>query len=42
MACFDLTDFEWGLIPLLLPNKPRGVARFDHRRALNRIFWGDA
>ena len=25
MARFDLTDFEWGLIQPLLPNKPRGV-----------------
>ncbi len=29
MARFDLTDFEWGLIQPLLPNKPRGVARVD-------------
>ncbi|MFN3614280.1 MAG: IS5/IS1182 family transposase, partial [Rubrimonas sp.] len=25
MARFDLSDFEWGLIQPLLPNKPRGV-----------------
>ncbi|RDC71504.1 transposase, partial [Rhodovulum sp. 12E13] len=31
MARFDLTDFEWGLIQPLLPNKPRGVARVDDR-----------
>jgi transposase len=24
---------------LLLPNKPRGVARLDDRRVLNGIFW---
>jgi transposase len=24
MARFDLSDFEWGLIQPLLPNKPRG------------------
>lgn len=39
MARFDLTDFEWGLIQPLLPNKPRGVARVDDRRVLNGIFW---
>ena len=39
MARFDLTDFEWGLIQPLLPNKPRGLARVDDRRVLNGIFW---
>ena len=39
MARFDLSDFEWGLIQPLLPNKPRGVARVDDRRVLNGIFW---
>lgn len=39
MARFDLTDFEWGLIQPLLPNKPRGMARVDDRRVLNGIFW---
>ena len=39
MARFDLTDFEWGLIQPLIPNKPRGVARVDDRRVLNGIFW---
>lgn len=39
MARFDLTDFEWGLIQPLLPNKPRGVARVDDRWVLNGIFW---
>lgn len=39
MARFDLTDFEWGLIQPVLPDKPRGVARLDDRRVLNGIFW---
>ena len=39
MARFDLTDFEWGLIQPLLPNKPRGKPRVDDRRVLNGIFW---
>ena len=39
MARFDLTDFEWGVIEPLLPNKPRGVPRVDDRRVLNGIFW---
>jgi transposase len=39
MARFDLTDFEWSVIELLLPNKPRGVPRVDDRRVLNGIFW---
>ena len=39
MARFDLSDFEWGMICPLLPNKPRGVPRVDDRRVLNGIFW---
>lgn len=39
VARFDLTDFEWGLIQPLLPDKPRGVARVDDRPVLNGIFW---
>ena len=39
MARFDLTDFEWGLIQPLLPNKPRGKPRVDDRRVLNGIFY---
>src|SRR5438067_3864027 len=35
----ELTDFEWGVIAPLLPNKPRGVPRVDDRRVLNGIFW---
>jgi transposase len=36
---YELTDYEWSAIKLLLPNKPRGVARVDDRRVLNGIFW---
>ncbi len=39
MSRYDLTDFEWRLNEPLLPNKPRGVPRVDHRRVLNSIFW---
>jgi transposase len=39
MSRYDLTDFEWGVIAPLLPNKPRGVRRVDDRRVLNGIFW---
>ena len=39
MSRYDLTDFEWRVIEPLLPNKPRGVSRVDHRRVLNGIFW---
>ena len=36
---YDLSDSEWIAIRLMLPNKPRGVARVDDRRVLNGIFW---
>jgi transposase len=36
---YELTDFEWSAIRLMLPNKPRGVPRVDDRRVLNGIFW---
>jgi transposase len=36
---YELTDFEWAAIKLMLPNKPRGVPRMDDRRVLNGIFW---
>ena len=39
MQVYELTDFEWGIIAPLLPNKPRGVPRVDDRRVLNGIFW---
>ncbi|VAV88865.1 Mobile element protein [hydrothermal vent metagenome] len=38
MPRFDLTDFEWGVIQPLLPNKSRGVSRVEDRRVLNGIF----
>lgn len=36
---YELSDREWAIIEPLLPNKPRGVARVDDRRALNGIMW---
>jgi transposase len=36
---YELTDHEWAAIKSMLPNKPRGVARVNDRRALNGIFW---
>ena len=36
---YELSDTEWGAIRVMLPNKPRGVARVDDRRVLNGIFW---
>ena len=39
MARVDPTDAEWSMIQPVLPNKPRGVARVDHRRGLNGIFY---
>lgn len=30
-------DFEWSLTQPLLPDKPRGVPRFDDRRLINGI-----
>lgn len=36
---YELTDFEWGTIKPMLPNKPRGVPRVSDRRVLNGIFW---
>lgn len=36
---YELSDSEWSVIRLMLPNKPRGVARVDDRRVLNGIFW---
>lgn len=41
MTCrrYELTDFEWSIIELLLPDKPRGVQRADDRKVLNGIFW---
>jgi hypothetical protein len=36
---YELSDYEWTAIKLMLPNKPRGVRRFNDRRVLNGIFW---
>ena len=36
---YELSNYEWGVINPMLPNKPRGVARVDDRRILNGIFW---
>src|SRR2546421_9253739 len=36
---YELSDSEWSTIRLMLPNKPRGVARVNDRRVLNGIFW---
>jgi transposase len=38
MTPFDLTDFEWAVIQLLLPTKVREVKRVDDRRVQNGIF----
>ena len=35
---YELSDNEWRAIQVMLPNKPRGVARVDDRRVLNGIF----
>ena len=36
---YELSDYEWSVIKPMLPNKPRGIPRVDHRRILNCIFW---
>ena len=36
---YELSDSEWSVIHVMLPNKPRGVPRVDDRRVLNGIFW---
>ena len=36
---YELSDYEWGVIKPMLPNKPRGIPRVDDRRVLNGIFW---
>jgi transposase len=36
---YELADYEWATIKLMLPNKPRGVPRVNDRRVLNGIFW---
>jgi transposase len=32
---YQLTEYEWTAIKLMLPNKPRGVPRVNERRVLN-------
>ena len=34
---YDLTNFEWGVIAPLLPQKSLGVPRVDDRRVLSAI-----
>jgi transposase len=36
---YELSDYVWGVIKPMLPNKPRGIPRVDDRRVLNGIFW---
>ena len=36
---YELSDYKWGVIKPMLPNKPRGIPRVDDRRVLNGIFW---
>jgi transposase len=36
---YEFSDYEWGVIKPMLPNKPRGIPRVDDRRVLNGIFW---
>src|SRR5262245_40383757 len=36
---YELTDFEWSAVRLMLPNKSGGVRRVADRRDLNGIFW---
>ena len=36
---YELADYEWAAIKLMLPNKSRGVPRVNDRRVLNGIFW---
>jgi transposase len=36
---YELSDTEWRVLRVMLPNKSRGVARVDDRRILNGIFW---
>src|ERR1700726_424519 len=36
---YELSEREWSILRVMLPNKPRGVARADDRRVLNGIFW---
>ena len=35
---YEVTDYEWGVIGPMLPNKPGGVPRVDDRDVRNSIF----
>ena len=35
---FELSDYEWGVIKPMLPNKPRSIPRVDARRVLTASF----
>lgn len=35
---YELSDYEWDVIRLMIPNKPRGIPRVDDRRVLHSIF----
>ena len=35
----DMSDHEWSLIQLLLPNKSRGVSQVDDGRVINGILY---
>jgi transposase len=36
---YEVTDYEWGVIGPMLPNKLGGVPRVDHRHVRNGNFW---
>jgi transposase len=36
---YELSDYEWITIKLILPYKPRGVRWVNDRRVLNGGFW---
>jgi transposase len=35
---YELSDHEWAVIKLMLPNKPRGVPRVNDRRGMKGIY----
>lgn len=39
MSEYELSDFEWQAIQIVLPRLPRGQERLDDRRILNGILW---
>jgi transposase len=36
---YELSDYGWAVIKLMLPNKTLGVRRVNDRRVLNAILW---